>query len=124
MLRCRHAAAFLVGTFFIFPALSSAQETEPIPGLDLPSFDVSVSVDVPDVGMTQIDPPSLDFSVGPSDIEDALAEAHEALASGISEALATTAASIIEPLDPDDDGDGISKMLHDLAMAIIRKIGG
>ena len=113
-----------LSTLLAFPVLSSAQETDPIPGLGLPSFDVSV----PDIGMPQFDPPSMDFDVGPSDIEDALAEAHEALASGISEALVTTAAGISEDLDPEgDDGDpfsGISKVLHDVAMAIIRKIGG
>ena len=59
MLRCGHAAALLVGTFLVFPTLSSAQEID----LDLPSFDVSVSVDVPDVdGFT--DPiPGLDLDI-------------------------------------------------------------
>ncbi len=113
MFRYRHAAAFLVGTFLIFPTLSSAQEAS-IPGLDLPSFDLSVAVDVPDVGAHV--PEFTDFN-----------DSDPGIASGISEALVTTAAGIIEPLDPDDDGDvvsNVSKMLHDTAMAIIRKIGG
>ena len=95
------------------PSLASAQETDPIPGLGLPSLDLDLSLDIP--------------GVGPNDIEAAIADAHEAIASGISEALITTAADIFEPLDPDDDDDalsGIAKMLHDTAMAIIRKIGG
>ena len=85
----------------------------------------------------QIDPPSLQIDVGPGDIDVAIAEAHEAIASGISEALVTTAGDILDPdddgdgipdiIDPDNDPDeipGVSKLLHDTAMAIIRKIGG
>ena len=85
----------------------------------------------------QIDPPSLQLDVGPDDIDAAIAEAHEAIASGISEALVTTAGGILDPdddgdgipdiIDPDNDPDeipGVSKLLHDTAMAIIRKIGG
>ena len=78
----------------------------------------------------QIDPPSLQLDLDPDDLDAAIAEAHEAIAGGISEALVTTAGDIAEqfdPLDPDDDGDeipSVSKLLHDTAMAIIRKIGG
>jgi len=64
MLRYRHAAALLVGPFLVFPTLSFAQETDPIPGLpDLASVEVNISVDVPDVdGFT--DPiPGLDLDI-------------------------------------------------------------
>lgn len=49
----------------------------------------------------QIDPPSLELDVGPGDIDVAIAEAHEAIAGGISEALVATAGDIAEALNPD-----------------------
>lgn len=107
----------LIPIVFLGPLLlggtALAQSFEP------PSFEPPSISDFPGVDIPQIDPPSLDLSTGPSDDE---------IASGISEALITTAAGISEGLDPDGGEDdpfaGISKMLHDTAMAIIRKIGG
>ena len=76
MSKCRHAAAFLVGTFLLFPTLSSAQETDPISGLDLPSFDVSVSMEVPDVSSFTDPIPGLELDVSVSvDVPEDLVEA-------------------------------------------------
>ncbi len=58
MFRYRYAAALSAGLLLVLPALSSAQETDPIPGLGHPSFDISVDFDVPDV--PSFDPPSFD----------------------------------------------------------------
>jgi hypothetical protein len=61
--------------------------------------------------------PSFDGDGDGDTIPDLISEAGQALASDISEGL-----------DPDGGEDdpfaGISKILHDTAMAIIRKIGG
>ena len=127
MFRCRHAATFLVGTFLVFPTLSSAQEID----LDLPSFDVSVSVDIPDAGAHV--PEFTDFNVSDPGIASGISEAlveldikpgsnpsilpdvevdeefvafgnryryRLALANGI-----PTVSLVIEPLDPDTDDD-------------------
>ena len=63
---------------------------------------------IPEDGTFQIDPPSSQVDVGPShtngdsdgDFISDLAEAQEAIASGISEALVTTAAGIAETANP------------------------
>ena len=65
MLGYRHAAVLSVGMLFVLPSFSSAQNTEPIPGLDLPSFDVAVDLpgipDIPDI--PGLDLPSIELSL-------------------------------------------------------------
>ena len=63
MRRYRHAAVLAAGMLFVLPTLSSAQDTDPIPGLDI--LDVEVSVDIPDIPDIPIDlpTPALDFSL-------------------------------------------------------------
>ena len=60
MLRYRHAAVLSAGMLFVLPSLASAQDTDPIPGLDLPSFDVAI--DVPDLPDIDLPTPAFDLS--------------------------------------------------------------
>ena len=64
MRRYRPSAVLVAGMLFVLPSLSSAQDTDPIPGLDLPSFDVPLP-DIPDIDIPDIDvaPPEIDFSL-------------------------------------------------------------
>jgi hypothetical protein len=65
MLRYRYAAALSAGLLLVLPALSSAQETDPIPGFGLPAFDISVDFDVsgPTFDPPAFEGPEVDFSL-------------------------------------------------------------
>lgn len=56
MLGSRYAAALSLGIPFVPPSFASAQETGPNPGLDLPSFEVSIEVDGPDLPSFDLPP--------------------------------------------------------------------
>ena len=45
----RYAAAVSAGLILAFPFFASAQDTDPIPGLELPSFEVSIEIEISDV---------------------------------------------------------------------------
>ncbi len=63
MRRYRHSAVLVAGMLLVLPSLSSAQDTDPIPGLDLPSFDVPLP-DIPDTPDIDVAPPEIeDFSL-------------------------------------------------------------
>ncbi len=64
LLRYRHAAVLSAGMLFVLPFPLFAQDTDPIPGLELPTFDVSIAIDVPDTPTdpTPFEGPGADFS--------------------------------------------------------------
>ena len=78
----------LLAIFVLSPLLlGGAALAQSFDAPSIPGFSGIPGIDVP-----QIDPPSLDLSTGPSD---------DGIASGISEALVTTAAGLAEALNPD-----------------------